>query len=82
MKYCKARLHESTSQGRHTTYNYVTLADIVEFHGQTFTQQWQFFASKKRLKYDYEWVTAFLPRDLDISNRAGQEKVLETSIHQ
>ena len=48
MKYCKARLHESTSQGRHTTYNYVTLADIVEFHGQTFTQQWQFFASKKK----------------------------------
>ena len=32
---------------------------------------------KKRLKYDYEWVTAFLPRDLDISNRAGQEKVLD-----
>ena len=34
-------------------------------------------AGKKRLKYDYEWVTAFLPRDLDISNRAAQEKVLD-----
>ena len=34
-------------------------------------------AGKKRLKYDYEWVTAFLPRDIDISNRAGEEKVLD-----
>jgi hypothetical protein len=34
-------------------------------------------SSKRRLKYDYEWVTAFLPRDLDISNRAAQEKVLD-----
>jgi len=34
-------------------------------------------AGKKRLQYDYEWVTAFLPRDLDISNRAGEEKVLD-----
>jgi hypothetical protein len=34
-------------------------------------------SGKRRLKYDYEWVTAFLPRDLDISNRAAQEKVLD-----
>ena len=34
-------------------------------------------AGKKRLQYDYEWVTAFLPRDIDTSNRAGEEKVLD-----
>ena len=33
-------------------------------------------AGKQRLKYDYEWATAFLPRDIDISNKAGQDKVL------
>ena len=37
---------------------------------------------KKRLKYDYEWVTAFLPRDLDISNRAALEKVLDLAFQE
>ena len=37
---------------------------------------------KKRLKYDYEWVTAFLPRDLDISNRAAQDKVLDLAFQE
>ena len=39
-------------------------------------------AGKRRLKYDYEWVTAFLPRDLDISNRAAQEKVLDLAFQE
>jgi hypothetical protein len=37
---------------------------------------------KRRLKYDYEWVTAFLPRDLDISNRAAQDKVLDLAFQE
>jgi len=32
--------------------------------------------NKPRLKYDYEIATAFLPRDIDISTREGQDKVL------
>jgi hypothetical protein len=39
-------------------------------------------AGKQRLKYDYEWVTAFLPRDLDISNRAAQDKVLDLAFQE
>ena len=31
---------------------------------------------KLKLKYDYEVATAYLPRDIDISNKAGQDKVL------
>jgi len=37
---------------------------------------------KERLKYDYEWVTAFLPRDIDISNRAGEDKVLDLAFQE
>jgi hypothetical protein len=33
-------------------------------------------SGKRRLKYDYEWVTAFLPRDIDINNKEGEDKVL------
>jgi hypothetical protein len=39
-------------------------------------------AGKKRLKYTYEWVTAFLPRDMDISNRAAQDKVLDLAFQE
>jgi hypothetical protein len=37
---------------------------------------------KEGLKYDYEWATAFLPRDIDISNRAGQDKVLDLAFQE
>jgi hypothetical protein len=37
---------------------------------------------KQRLKYDYEWVTAFLPRDIDINNREGQDKVLNLAFQE
>jgi len=37
---------------------------------------------KRRLKYDYEWVTAFLPRDIDINNKEGEDKVLNLAFQE
>jgi hypothetical protein len=37
---------------------------------------------KERLKYDYEWVTAFLPRDIDIDNKEGENKVLNLAFQE
>jgi len=54
--------------------------DVTVLSGEENAEQGT--SGKRRLKYDYEWVTAFLPRDLDISNRAAQEKVLDLAFQE